>query len=288
MAGIFDLFRGRPRRGIVVTDPSGNLKTIPFSGDATEFLNGAGAMSSPSSGSSGIDQLTGDVTAGPGTGSQAATIGNDKVTNAKAANMAQSTIKGRAAAAGTGDPTDLTPNEVSTLLDGATDPFVRTSAAGGGLGSLEDYGQVFRPGVYNVLSSAQVGDATVGVRFIPNANFNVTGAEFFITGVAIGKNVKVRLWSDAGTSLASVTVNSVVSGSNIATFGSPVAVVAGTAYRLSMWITDGSRYMNDAEMPAFVVTTAAVYTHTRYWLAGDNFPTSLAAGERYPINPTLA
>jgi hypothetical protein len=77
----------------------------------------------------GITQLTGDVAAGPGSGSQAATIANDAVTNAKAANMVQSTVKGRAAAAGTGDPTDLTPNEVSTILDGATDPFLRTSAA---------------------------------------------------------------------------------------------------------------------------------------------------------------
>ena len=70
--------------------------------------------------------LTGDVT-GTGTGSFAATIANDAVTNAKAANMAQATVKGRAAAAGTGDPTDLTADQVSTILDGATDPFQRAS-----------------------------------------------------------------------------------------------------------------------------------------------------------------
>lgn len=82
-------------------------------------------------GAGGITQLTTDVTAGPGSGSQAATISNDAVTNAKAANMVQATIKGRAAGAGTGDPTDLTPNQASTILDGATDPFLRTSAAAG-------------------------------------------------------------------------------------------------------------------------------------------------------------
>lgn len=71
-------------------------------------------------------ELTGDVT-GTGTGSFAATIANDAVTNAKAANMAQATIKGRAAAAGTGDPTDLTADQVSTILDSATDPFQRAS-----------------------------------------------------------------------------------------------------------------------------------------------------------------
>ena len=44
--------------------------------------------------------------------------------------MAQATIKGRASAAGMGDPTDLTPDQVSTILDTATDPFARSSALG--------------------------------------------------------------------------------------------------------------------------------------------------------------
>lgn len=59
--------------------------------------------------------LTGDVTAP--TGSNATTIANDAVTNAKAANMAQSTVKGRAAGAGTGDPTDLTGTQTTAILD---------------------------------------------------------------------------------------------------------------------------------------------------------------------------
>lgn len=84
---------------------------------------------------SGLTALTGDVAAS-GSGSQAATIANDAVSNAKAANMAQATIKGRAAAAGTGDPTDLTPNQASTILDTATDPFLRTSAVGAGTGDV--------------------------------------------------------------------------------------------------------------------------------------------------------
>jgi hypothetical protein len=74
-----------------------------------------------------IQGLTGDVTAtGPGT--VAATISNNAVTNAKLADMAQARFKLRAAGAGTGDPIDGTPNEASTILDGATDPFLRTSA----------------------------------------------------------------------------------------------------------------------------------------------------------------
>lgn len=62
--------------------------------------------------------LSGDVTvtAAAGPGAAAATIANDAVTNAKLANMAQATIKGRASGAGTGDPTDLTPEQVRGVV----------------------------------------------------------------------------------------------------------------------------------------------------------------------------
>lgn len=43
-------------------------------------------------------------------------LNNDGITNTFLANMAQSTVKGRAAGAGTGDPTDLTDSQVLTLL----------------------------------------------------------------------------------------------------------------------------------------------------------------------------
>lgn len=63
---------------------------------------------------------TGDVTS---VGDGATTIATGAVTNAKMANMAQSTIKGRASGAGTGAPTDLSAAQVRTIInveDGAT------------------------------------------------------------------------------------------------------------------------------------------------------------------------
>ena len=57
--------------------------------------------------------LTSDVT-GSGTGSFATTIGNNKVTNPKLADMDASRIKGRET--GTGDPEDLTPAQVKNIL----------------------------------------------------------------------------------------------------------------------------------------------------------------------------
>lgn len=64
--------------------------------------------------------LTGDVTTSAG--NLATTIANDAITNAKLANMANATIKGRTTA-GTGDPEDLTAAQARTILnvaDGST------------------------------------------------------------------------------------------------------------------------------------------------------------------------
>jgi hypothetical protein len=70
-----------------------------------------------SAGGSGITELTGDVTAGPGSGSQAATVANSAITNAKMANMATDTFKGRANASGTGAPVDLTATQARAILN---------------------------------------------------------------------------------------------------------------------------------------------------------------------------
>jgi hypothetical protein len=82
---------------------------------AGNFATGGGTATGTNTGDQTIT-LTGDVT-GSGTGSFAATISNNAVTNAKAADMAQATLKGRADGAGTGDPQDLSKNAVKTILD---------------------------------------------------------------------------------------------------------------------------------------------------------------------------
>lgn len=77
----------------------------------------SGTFSGTSSGTNTGDQTitgTGDVT-GSGTGSIALTIAADAVTNAKAANMANGTIKCRTTA-GTGDPEDCSASQVNTIL----------------------------------------------------------------------------------------------------------------------------------------------------------------------------
>lgn len=66
---------------------------------------------------------TGDVT-----GSGALTIANDVVTNAKLANMATASVKGRTTA-GTGDPEDLSAAQVRTLLNVANGATANSSDA---------------------------------------------------------------------------------------------------------------------------------------------------------------
>lgn len=82
------------------------------SGDP-EALTVGGGLEFTGSGGIQRSALTGDVTAAAGAG--ATTIANDAVTNAKLANMAQSTIKGRVTS-GTGDPEDLTAAQVLSIL----------------------------------------------------------------------------------------------------------------------------------------------------------------------------
>ena len=74
--------------------------------------------------------LTGDVT-GTGTGSFAATIANDAVTNAKLANMDTARFKARITS-GSGDPEDLTGTQATTLLDTFTISLKGLAPASGG------------------------------------------------------------------------------------------------------------------------------------------------------------
>lgn len=71
---------------------------------------------------------TGDVTS---TGDGATVIADDVVTNAKLANMAAATIKGRTTA-GTGDPEDLTATQATALLNTFTDALKGLVPASGG------------------------------------------------------------------------------------------------------------------------------------------------------------
>lgn len=95
------------------------------------------------------------------------TIADDAVTNAKAANMAAATLKGRAVGGGTGDPQDLSPDEVLDILDTATDAYIRLTQSATNIASAVAAEASARASAdTSVLSSAQtyaqgVADAKV-------------------------------------------------------------------------------------------------------------------------------
>ena len=78
-----------------------------------EVISVGGGIEFTGSGGIQVSAFTGDVT--KTAGGTSTTIANDAVTNGKLANMANSTIKGRATG-GTGDPEDLTASQVKTIL----------------------------------------------------------------------------------------------------------------------------------------------------------------------------
>jgi hypothetical protein len=129
---------------------------------------------------SGITQLTGDVTAGPGSGSQAATIpsntittakvADDQITNAKLAEMATQTIKGNDSAS-TANPSDLSIAQVQALIGG-----------GGGGGAAPTIADIL------VFGGGSDGDATISsgtttlLRDWYYKNLTITGGKLFTNG----------------------------------------------------------------------------------------------------------
>ncbi|MCB2061631.1 MAG: hypothetical protein KDE21_14045, partial [Novosphingobium sp.] len=184
-----------------------------------------------------------------GTGSFAATIANDAVSNLKLANMASATFKGRATA-GTGDPEDLTGTQATTLLDvftsglkglapasgGGTTNFLRADGswaapAGGGGGGWTQIGSTLTP----------TGVSSVEFNDIP-----VSYSELVLVCEGLshnfGSNTALRVnFSDNGTNwTADYTWGTAASaavawygGLHIPHYTAPAGMAAGTVSDLS-------------------------------------------------------
>ncbi len=106
--------------GVAIGAPTGGNKGVGTLNATGLYVNGTAVLI----GNQTIT-LTGGVT-GSGATSISTTIANDVVSNAKLANMASATIKGRKTAS-TGDPEDLTASDVLTILDSAPAVLVDVS-----------------------------------------------------------------------------------------------------------------------------------------------------------------
>ncbi len=152
-----------------------------------------------------------------------ATLGNDAVSNAQLENMAQGTLKGRAAGGGTGDPQDLTPDQASTILDGATDPFVRTSAqletSTGGNGAA-DAGKVAEFNLEGQLRASVANSSTPAIW----GSSSGTGLAGYFNAASAAEAVLITN-SGAGPSLLSRNTSSGL-GADIESVGKAISVHA--------------------------------------------------------------
>lgn len=146
----------------------------------------------------GVTQLTGDVTAGPGSGSQAATIPNNVVTYAKMQNVsAASKLLGRGDS-GAGDPEEITLG-TNLSMSGTT-----LNAAAGGSGLDELTGDVTAgPGAGSQVATvkAAIRTRTIGITVDGAGTLLTTGAKGFRSFPVAGTITGVRLIANAAGNL---------------------------------------------------------------------------------------
>jgi len=112
------------------------------------------------------------------------TIAADSVDNSKLANMAQATVKGRASGTSTGDPVDLTPDQLVAIINAAT----------------------------SALNAARLpSTADTNARVSVSNNGTSVGARRTINFIP-GSNVTLTIADDSSNEEVDVTINSTASG----------------------------------------------------------------------------
>jgi len=174
---------------------------------------------------SGITELTGDVTAGPGSGSQAATIPNATVTYAKMQDVsAADRLLGRGNGGGAGDVQEITLG-TNLSLSGTT-----LNAAGGGGGAPDD--AEYWVGAPNGTLSAEIDLSALTTGFV----INTAGTPSAYTGTSCTNQFPRSLSASGAATCASVALASDTTGQlPLANGGTAANLADPGADRILFW-----------------------------------------------------
>lgn len=190
-----------------------------------------------------VGTVAGTVAAGDD--SRFGTVPDAYVTNAKLANMAQATIKGRAAGAGTGAPGDLSASDVKTIIGDAS-----TSASGlVELATAAEYRTGTDAGralnTKEVWDGAQLAALTDGANIAVDLStgFNFGGSSNAVLALGGNRNLSAPsntktgqsgiLWFGASSSTRTLTLNAawlLMAGVEVGPYSITTSQILGVAY----------------------------------------------------------
>ena len=126
----------------------------------------------------------------------------------------------------------------------------------------------------------------VGVTFTSSVNGYVTGVRFYKGGTANGGTHVGRLWSSAGTLLASATFSNETNyGWQTVTFATPVPVTAGATYVASYFAPQGEYSVDQSFFSSAFVNSPLTATGSVYrYGTGGVLPTNTYNNENYWVD----
>jgi hypothetical protein len=148
-------------------------------------------------------------------------------------------------------------------------------------------------------SFSSAGSFAVGQGFMPQVAMTQTGVRFYYPDTT-SRTIKVSLWDNTGTRVATSTATYNTAGVKTVTWGTPVAVMSSQAYKywnVSMWDTSGTGFIQTtgvaaSEEPTFPAQNGPSIS----WRAissygtGDVSPSATfnsTGGAIYPIEPVF-